>query len=251
MVNSWLEHALEAMFPQQCLLCRQRSHHCWPLCIDCRGSLPQNRCACEQCALPLPPGAAPGALCEACLDGSRDFDRVLAPLVYGPGVRQLVGAWKYRRQTLLTPLLARLWLDCQSHQLDCDLLLPVPLHWRRQLWRGFNQAELLARELQRNHPRLAAIPLLKRGLRRRRHSRNQASLGAGARAANLDGAFQLRADVSDLRVAVIDDVVTTAATAQELAALLKDAGATEVQIWCLARTPAPGSLLHWPAQPAV
>lgn len=251
MVNSWLEPLLEALFPQQCLLCRQPSHQSRPLCTDCRASLPLNRCACEQCALPLPNHAVPGALCEACLEGQRDFDRILAPLVYSPGVRQLIGAWKYRRQTLLTPLLAELWLNSQPHPLDCDLLLPVPLHWRRYLWRGFNQAELLAGALQCAHPALTAIPLLRHGLRRRRHSPSQASLDADARAANLSATFQLRAEVTGLRVAVIDDVVTTGTTAQELAGLLKDSGATEVQIWCLARTPSPGSLLHWPAQPAV
>lgn len=244
MVNRWITALLEAVFPQQCLLCRQPSRRPLPLCGHCRASLPLNRIACDQCALPLPPSSAPGALCEPCLEGQRDYERILAPMIYGPGVRELIGAWKYRRQALLTDLLAGLWLEQQTVLPGCDLLLPVPLHWRRYLWRGFNQAALLARALQRQHPALAAVPLVERGLRRRRHGRSQARLGASARAANLNGNFQLRLDVENLRVAVIDDVVTTGATAQEIARLLRDAGAAEVQIWCLARTPSPGSLLH-------
>jgi ComF family protein len=247
MVNSRLDTLLEKLFPRQCLLCRQPSHNPQPLCHDCRTSLPLNHCACEQCALPLPTGAAPGALCESCLEGQRDFDRVIAPLVYGPGIRQLVSAWKYRRQTLLSPLLASLWLEHLTQLPACDLLLPVPLHWRRQLWRGFNQAALLGRALQRSHPALAGIPLLEGGLQRRQHTRHQAGLGAGAREANLAGSFRLRAEVNGLRVAVIDDVVTTGATAREVAAVLKDGGAASVQIWSLARTPAHPATLAGPA----
>lgn len=247
MVNSWLNTLLDKLFPRQCLLCRQASHTPQPLCRDCRASLPLNLVACEQCALPLPAGAAPGALCENCLGGEWDFDKVIAPLVYEPGAGQLIGAWKYRRQTLLTPLLASLWLEHLTLQPECDLLLPVPLHWRRQLWRGFNQASLLARALQRGDPALGTIPLLERGLQRRQHTRHQAGLGAGARAGNLAGSFRLRAEVSGLRVAVIDDVMTTGATAQEVAALLKDQGAHTVQVWCLARTPAQPATLPGPA----
>lgn len=242
MVNNWPQRLLDSVFPQQCLLCRQPSHHAQPLCADCRAALPRNDWACEQCALPLPAGAAPGALCEACLEGRQAFDRVLAPLVYGPGVRELIQAWKFHRQAQLTRMLAELWLAClPATPTDRDLLLVVPLHWRRHLWRGFNQAALLARALQHSCPPLAHIPLQQRGLKRRRHTPSQARLGAAARALNLAGAFQLRTPVAGLRVAVIDDVVTTAATANQLAGLLKDAGAVDVQIWCLARTPVHGS----------
>lgn len=172
---------------------------------------------------------------------------MVAPLVYGPGIRKLVAAWKYRRQTLLTPLLASLWLEQLRQPPECDLLLTVPLHWRRQLWRGFNQATLLARALQRGHPALGAIPLRERGLQRRQHTRQQAGLGAAARMTNLAGSFRLRTPVTGLRVAVVDDVVTTGSTAQAVAELLKDAGAHEVQIWCLARTPAQPATLASPA----
>ena len=124
---------------------------------------------------------------------------------------------------------------------DRDLLLPVPIHWRRLLGRGFNQATLLAMALQDRDPNLQPLPLPSRVLCRTRAAPAQSTLTAHQRAHNLRGAFALRASVKGQRIAVIDDVMTTGATAEAIARLLKSAGAADVQLWCLARTPPPAT----------
>lgn len=238
-VDSRAGALLEAVFPQYCLLCRLRSFSSLPLCAECFGHLQGNDHACERCALPL--AAATGGLCSQCSVQPPAFDSVIAPLVYEPHIALLISRWKFQRERRLTRLLAQLWQAWVSPPADRDLLLPVPLHWRRLLWRGFNQAALLGLAIRARDPQLASVPLRTGVLRRPRATPAQASLNALQRSSNLQAAFQVRGDVRGLRVAVIDDVMTTGATADAIARSLKAAGAADVQLWCLARTPAPGS----------
>ena len=238
-VNKTAHPLLEAVFPQYCLLCQLRSHSPLPLCAECFTCLQGNDHACERCALPLSPGA--GGLCSQCLTQPPAFDSVIAPLVYEPHIALLISRWKFGRERRLTQLLAVLWQAWVIPPMDRDLLLPVPLHWRRLLWRGFNQAALLGLAIRAREPELGLLPLRTNILQRRRATAAQASLSGQQRSANLQAAFQIRGDVRGLRIAVIDDVMTTGATADAIAQALKAAGAADVQLWCLARTPAPGS----------
>ncbi|MEQ9462304.1 MAG: ComF family protein [Haliea sp.] len=238
-VNSVATALLDAVFPQYCLLCQLRSQSPLPLCADCFTRLQGNDRACERCALPL--AATAGGLCSQCSEQLPAIDRVIAPLVYEPHLALLISRWKFQREPRLTRLLAALWQAWVTPPTDRDLLLPVPLHWRRLLWRGFNQAALLGLEIRARQPQLASLPLRTDILRRRRATPPQASLSARQRASNLAAAFQVRGDLGGLRIALIDDVMTTGATAEAIATVLKGAGAADVQLWCLARTPAPGS----------
>ncbi len=113
-----------------------------------------------------------------------------------------------------------------------DVIVPVPLHWRKQWHRGYNQAELLAREVSQRR----RIPLLK-ALRRVKATVNQSGLTSAARRSNIAGAFQPRAgiDLQGKRVLLIDDVFTTGATAGACARALKKAGAGNVALLTLAR----------------
>lgn len=238
-VNQTAHSLLEAVFPQYCLLCQLRSHSPLPLCAECFTWLQGNDRACERCALPLSPGA--GEVCGQCLTQPPAFDSVIAPFVYEPHLALLISRWKFGRERRLTRLLAVLWQASVTPPTDRDLLLPVPLHWRRLLWRGFNQAALLGLAIRAQEPPLRLVPFATRILQRRRATPAQASLNGQQRSANLQAAFQIHGDVRGLRVAVIDDVMTTGATANAIAQALKAAGAADVQLWCLARTPAPGS----------
>jgi len=116
---------------------------------------------------------------------------------------------------------------------DVDLIVPVPLHWRRRWTRGFNQTELIADQLGA----ALSTPVAMRALRRTKATTAQQRLDARTRARNLRGAFTLHQPVAGLRVALVDDVVTTGATATELTKLLLKGGATTVELWALARTP--------------
>jgi len=117
------------------------------------------------------------------------------------------------------------------------LLVAPPLSRARLRERGFNQAHELARIVGRS----LAIPVRWRGLARRRETAHQPGLGRAARSANLAGAFECRLDLRGTRVAIVDDVITTGATVEALAATLRHAGAREVAVWVVARTPGPGA----------
>ncbi|MGK0500157.1 MAG: ComF family protein [Oceanicoccus sp.] len=113
-----------------------------------------------------------------------------------------------------------------------EILVPTPLHWRRQFERGFNQSELIANDFGQ----LLELPVI-RALRRHRYTSPQQSLLAQQRHQNLSGAFTVCADIRGRRLALVDDVMTTGATAREMTKALLQAGASEVHIWVLARTP--------------
>jgi len=237
-----LQALLDACFPQVCLLCGLYSGQPLPLCGECQAALPRNSRCCRRCALPLPggPGTAdPNLLCGNCLQQPPPWDSCTAPLCYDPQVALLLSRWKYAPDPRLGHLMTQLWLRLGPRELPpVDLVLPVPLHWTRWLRRGFNQAEQLAAGLQGQHPALAGARLDPARVSRRR-APAQASLDADARARNLRGAFTIRRPCANLRVAIVDDVLTTGTTAARLARCLQEAGAARMHIWCLARTPTP------------
>ncbi len=227
---------LGELFPQRCALCDLRSHRDQPLCRVCEADLRRNLRACFRCALPLP-SATRAEICGACLQRPPAFNRVIAPWIYTEHLASLVQRWKYRGETRLTPLLAQLLAQGLQAADGIDVILPVPLHWRKLLSRGYNQADLLAHGLHRLQPELAPGGVLSRAARRSRPTRAQSGMDAGQRQRNLQGAFTCGSACASLRVAVLDDVLTTGATANNLAQCLRRGGAASVDIWCLARTP--------------
>jgi len=231
MVDSLPARLLDALLPQTCCLCQWPARNSLPLCPQCRAELPANPDCCARCALPL---SAPG-ICGACQVNPPPFDRALAPWLYGEYLAHIIQRWKFGGEAELTGLLADLWLSRVDAPPEVDVLVPVPLHWRRQWRRGYNQAELLAARLGRE----LAIPVRPALLRRHRYTAPQSGMDAVQRARNLRGAFTAPKPCDNLRVAAIDDVLTTAATAREVARVLRAAGARRVEVWCLARTPAP------------
>ncbi len=244
-MKPWLRNAgetlLEALFPSYCCLCQRQCPGALPLCLDCKAALPRNRYACRQCALPLPqpvttsgeataqPGEA-SPLCGSCLHSPPPFDRVIAPWIYDAHFAYLIGRWKYARQQSLTALLAHLWLAPWAAKPMPDLLVPVPLHWRKLWRRGFNQATLLASELQHREPAMSSCQIVTRGVRRHRATAAQSKIGAAQRRRNLRAAFTVERPCANLRVAIVDDVLTTGATAAALATALREAGAAGVEV---------------------
>ena len=228
---------LDGLLPQYCILCGQLSGQPLPLCLPCRAELTPNTQACAQCALPLTTSG--GSICGGCLVRPPAYRRARAPWLYTEYMAHLVRRWKFHRGGHLTPLLADLWLADAPDAMAADLLVPVPLHWWREWRRGYNQAELLARALHRRRPSLASQGLATRLLRRNRATAAQSGMDARARSRNLRGAFTVRGCCDSLRIALVDDVLTTGATAEAAARALLQAGAVSVDIWCLARTPAP------------
>jgi ComF family protein len=180
-------------------------------------------------------------MCGNCLQAPPAFDRVIAPWLYEEYFAHLIHRWKYHREQHMTPLLASLWQQHAALNSSIDVLVPVPLHWRRHWRRGFNQSELLARQLQLTCSALTSCPIANRLVGRQRSTAAQSRMSARRRASNLKGAFTVFTPCDNLRIAIVDDVLTTGATATALASALSAAGAAYIEVWCLARTPAPGS----------
>lgn len=222
--------------PSHCLLCEAP---CGPprrwLCPACRDDLPWIRSACRGCGLPLPAGAEQ-LHCGECLRQGSPFREVLIPFRYDAALRPLLTGFKHRRQLLAGRLLAQLLAETiEDHYLPetlPELILPVPLHWRRWLWRGYNQSQQLGEQLSRT----LGIPCRSDLLTRHRATPSQQGLNRRQRLHNLQQAFGLRAALPAQRVALLDDVVTTGATTQALAVLLQQHGVREIHLWAVART---------------
>lgn len=208
------------------------------LCDACHADLPWLDTQCRRCALPLP---SEGQLCGDCQKQPPAFAQVVCPLVYRFPIDSLVPAFKYHDQLIYGRAMAHLLAEAvQFHYSEHDQslpdrVIPMPLHPTRQARRGFNQAQELAGPVTR-HLQLA---LCRRSLQRVRHTDAQQGLSASDRKRNLANAFRCppSAPVSGLHLALVDDVVTTGATADAASRVLIEAGAASVSVWCVARTP--------------
>ncbi len=210
------------------------------LCQDCthRFATPVPRCA--ACALRVPAGVA---VCGHCLIDPPAWDGAIAAVDYAYPWDTLIPSFKFRDALDLTATLTHRMVDAISADTAHarpDLLLPVPLSPQRLQQRGYNQAWQITRRLGA-HLGVAVDANL---LLRVRDTPHQLSQPLARRAANVRGAFAVeplrRGEVAGRAFAVIDDVMTTGATAAEVARVLKQAGARRVDVWVLARTPRPG-----------
>jgi ComF family protein len=205
---------------------------------------------CSRCRTPFlnPFPLDEDGVCALCRSGVRGFDAAYSFGAYDGVLRELIHLFKYRRiRTLARPLADLLAL---AFPLDrpLDVIVPMPLHWRRRWRRGFNQAALLAAELGRRR----GLPVI-RAVRRRRHTASQAGLTHAARRRNVAGAFVVRREeaVRGKRVLLVDDVLTTGATASACARALKQAGARSVAVLTLARADRRIGLVPFRAQNAI
>lgn len=225
-----LRKLLAGLLPQSCFLCGAHSGAAL-LCSACVAELPVlPPGACPMCALPT----SEGGVCGRCQRHPRAFDRTVAGFLYDFPIGELVQALKYGHQLQVASFFA----DVLAARLGGsgglpDLLLPMPLHRERLRQRGYNQAAEIARPLARNLGcRLELMTLLKDV-----DTPPQVGLPWKARAANVRGAFRCVKDLQGLRVAVVDDVLTTGASLHEVARCLKARGAVWVENWVVARTP--------------
>ncbi len=223
------------LLPARCLLCGAAGHDDLDLCRECAAELPRNRTCCARCALPL---AVPAALCGSCQRKPPPWDAAWAPFRYGWPLDRLESRFKFGRDLAAGRSLAALWLRESRPVPVPALLLPVPLHRRRLRQRGHNQALELARPLAR----ALRVPLRHDLLLRQRATMAQSELDAASRRRNVRGAFALcREAAIPAHVAIVDDVMTTGSTLAECVRVLRRAGAGRIDVWVLARAPAPGA----------
>lgn len=213
-----------------CLLCDARGGTIANLCDACARELPTLPNPCVVCGA----GAVPRTrLCPACTTRRPPVDRTVCALAYLPPVDYLVGRLKFHRDLRVTPALAGLLLRAVAPGSGADWLAPVPITAPRLRRRGFNQALEIARVVSRG----TGVRITRAVQRRRGADTPQSSLSdTAARRANVAGAYRVRTSIGG-NVAIVDDVVTTGATVNELARCLKGAGAGRVEVWAVARTP--------------
>jgi ComF family protein len=231
-----LDRVLDLVFPPRCPACSRRTERV-ALCSRCDAAI--SRIAspiCPVCGESFA-GAGPDHLCRRCTARTPHFDRARAPALYRHGsaspLIETLYRFKYGRDVTLAPVLGRFLADHCPLPIDHEVVVPVPLDIARMRWRGFNQAVMLGRALAL----AAGRPLAPYALERRRVTAPQVGLGDAERRRNVAGAFAVR-DATPIRgrsVLLVDDVMTTGATVDECARILRRGGAARIDVLVLAR----------------
>ena len=213
--------ALDLLFPQRCVGCGREGDF---LCYSCCQSLPRIMPPlCPRCGKPQPSGI----LCPSCVGWQTEIEGVRSPFRFDGVIRQAIHQLKYRNLRALAQPLAKLLKDYLiTNATPGEVLVPVPLHQKRLKERGYNQSQLLARELSK----LVNLPVVDDCLIRQRYALPQARTSSvEERRSNVANAFICRNHrLQDKQVLLIDDVATSGATLNACASALKTAGATSV-----------------------
>ena len=256
LVRRWSLSRVTLSMPGQCALCRLWCRGA--ICAECEARHPVDDAPrCALCALMLPAGISaelgaaigeaviepdaggrPLLRCGRCASHPPPLSRCIAAMDYVfPWDRLLLGLKFGERLELAPVMAARLGRAIARADIGAapDLIVPIPLSTKRLRERGYNQAHEIARRLPLVTERQSR--LCARTLVRVRHTGQQAKLPLDERRSNLRGAFAVLGSVRGLRVAIVDDVMTSGATLHEAALALRRAGAVDVQAWVVARTP--------------
>lgn len=215
--------------PCICVLCEQYHQGRFAVCDGCKALLSPITNRCQYCALPLHDSLHP--TCGHCIKERPAYDYTCAPLHYDPLMKQLICDFKYKSNLYLTSFLSELLIEyLPSHFQETECLIPVPMHKERLQSRGFNHTVELAKQLsERLHIsytlehcyKVVATP-------------TQAGLSKKERQQNLCNAFVVKSPQWH-HVTLIDDLMTTGSTVNELARMLKKSGVKSVNVWCCAR----------------
>jgi ComF family protein len=227
-----LKKLLTMLLPNLCLLCKVVTPNPF-ICERCFQNLPWiNPNVCTICANPLS-GNNQQHQCGQCQQQPPAYDNTFAIFYYCFPIDRLILRLKFSNKLVYAKLLAHFFcIKYQSCIHKPDFIIPIPLHANRMKQRGFNQsheiAKIIAKKLQ--------IPVIANACERILDTQPQLALPANLRTKNIRKAFQINQAISAQAIAIVDDVVTTGSTVQELAKLLKKQGVKRVDIWCCAKT---------------
>ena len=218
-----------------CLLCQENNSR--RMCRLCEAYLPVPQHPCQRCSIPLPHKTP---YCGSCLKKPPYFDDTFSPYLFETPMDALIYDFKHKGHELIGLGLAELFSTAiQAHYLRQHLSLPdklvaVPIHWSNQWQRCFNQSEILSDKISKR----LGMPVFNT-CKRVRKTPKQQGLNKKERLKNLKGCFKVYGELEGQSIAIVDDVMTSGATANTLAQELKRAGAGHVSVWALARTPLP------------
>ncbi len=203
------------------------------VCDQCHQHLPISKNACSICGLPLV-ASNTTTPCGECLKNSPPYDKTVSAFHYESPINDMITQLKYSAQFQCLSLLCDYLADkISQHYQNNDLpelIIPVPLHPKKRQLRGFNQSQLIAAKLSKQ----LNIKLNAQGVLRIKKTNAQSGLDSVERKHNMKNAFQINTQLPK-HIAIVDDVVTTGTTVSELAKQARQHGATQIDIWCLAR----------------
>ena len=237
MVYNRLLSALYDLVPQSCPICGDRCFYPELLCQACLGDLPITKSACRRCGVKL----FTASVCGSCQAEPPLYSQTFSAFEYGSPIDSLIQQFKYANRLELGRVLGITMateLAPKMRHLP-DLLVPVPLHRSKLRQRGYNQALELSRWLSKQ----LGVELDADSTSRRRKTPPQTGLPYKERRHNIRNAFSVRADaLSGKHIALIDDVMTTGSTANELTRILLKSGVKLVDVWVLARVQPPNEI---------
>lgn len=232
MVNNWLNIIQHYLFPPTCILCENVGFDSQDICQPCFNDLEKNIHCCYRCAEIFETPNPTPQLCGSCISMPPFFDETYAPFIHQGIIRYLIASLKFNRQYKNARLLGYLLANYLEKTAEMpDLIIPVPLHKQRYKERGFNQSIEIAKTVSKK----LNIPLDTLSCIRQRNTPHQIDLPAKQRRKNIKNAFLVERPLEVNHVAIVDDVITTGSTANELAKILKKTGVARVDVWGCAR----------------
>ena len=230
-LNNLTKTSLNWLFPKKCHVCKRAPQENHPCCESCYNELPFQHHACQQCGQRL---IANSNYCGRCSNSPPIFDACFCPFQYKGIIKTHIQRFKYYdKPELMNFLVELLEFELQANKVQLpELIIPVPLHINRLRYRGYNQSLLLARALSSK----LDIPMTQNFIQKHRNTDTQAGLSLKKRQNNLNGSFQMKKNYSAKSVVIIDDVVTSGATVNEISKILKKNGVDYVQVWGIAHT---------------
>jgi len=236
-LSSCLYFLEKTLLPYHCMLCLKTSDQRRDLCCQCQANLPTSSYTCLQCGLALP-AATPSLRCGQCIQRPPHFDDTIVGFDYQTPINYWLKQFKFHKKGLYARILSEIYAEKLARILENNpenkpqALVPMPLHWRRITQRGFNQAYIITQYLSQK----LGIPIIKHScITRMKYTKPQSSLHLQARRHNMRGAFSVQNMASVEHVAIIDDIITTGNTVNELSQQLKSHGIKRVSVWALAR----------------
>lgn len=229
--SPWLKTLWQKLYPSVCALCGAAGTEKLDLCTPCRADLPSLETACLRCARPL----STIGICGACQQQAPPQDFTLSAFRYEAPLDYLILQLKFHGKLYLASLLGELLANHLEQRVRSlpECIIPVPLHPGRLRERGFNQALELARPVATR----LNIPIHHQEVQRKHNTAPQSGLSHRERKRNMRGAFAIQGAFDKGHVAIMDDVLTTGHTVEELARTLRQAGTHTIEVWTCARTP--------------
>lgn len=241
---SWLKSLLADLagliYPNVCQFCEKEIATAKEgyVCKRCRSDIKYIEPPfCERCGKPYDGSITVKFICSDCKSSKIYFDRARSAVGYDGIVKKALHLYKYRSALWIEPMLAQILTTTMQKDLDSskwDSIIPVPLHFVKFNERGFNQSERLSKSISK----VTAIPVNKNVLKRIKYTETQTALDKTKRSENVKNAFLVKDNsgwMNGKKIILVDDVMTTGATVNECARMLRRAGVAKIDVWTFAR----------------